>query len=220
MEAARIDFSEENAKIFQRAKEDFGLEVVSTQIKFNILKDEFEKVLTFHKMTDCKIAVISVLPVKNIFGGQKELLEFCKEANALSEKYNKEGIELCFHHHDFEFLIREYGMQIDILRKSLNIPFVIDTYWATKAGFPADILTKTLPKVKGYHLRDYGLKGAARKAKDFALGDGVIDFKRIIESGLNSVEYAVIEQNTTRPFEELKKSVDHIKKLGYEELLK
>lgn len=221
IEAARIEFDKTNAEICQRAKADFGIEVVSTQIKFNKLKNDIDKVLQFHKITDCKNAVISVLPTKAIVGGKSDLLEFCKDANKLGEKYRAEGIDLCFHHHDFEFLIRNYGVQIDILAKNLEIDFVIDTYWATKGGIPADSLTQRLEKVKGYHLRDYGLCGVKRKAKDFALGDGVIDFKKIIDEGIkNNVEYAVIEQNTKQPFDELKKSVEHIKTLGFESLLK
>ncbi|MFW5780858.1 MAG: sugar phosphate isomerase/epimerase family protein [Bacillota bacterium] len=221
IEAARIDFDQTNAEIFLKANADFGIEVVSTQIKFKKLKEDFDKVLQFHKKTNCKNAVISVLPTKSIVGSKEELLNFCKEANELGKKYRAEKIELCFHHHDFEFLQRDYGMQIDILEKNLETAFIIDTYWAAKGGIPADKLTDKLKKVKGYHLRDYGLCGVMRKAKDFALGDGVIDFKSIIEKGENqNVEYAVIEQNTKTPFDELKKSVEHIKTLGFGDLLK
>lgn len=221
IEAARIEFSSENAEIFKNAKEKYGTEVISTQIKFHILKDDFNSILDFHKKTSCKTAVISVLPTENIVGSHKALKEFCINANALGQRYAAEGISLCYHHHDFEFLKRGGEKQFDILSDNLEIGFIIDTYWATKGGFAADKLIKKLDgRVKGVHLRDYGLAGVSRKAADFALGDGVIDFSEVIESCLQSgVDYGAIEQKTKTPLTELAKSVKHLEMLGYKSLL-
>jgi sugar phosphate isomerase/epimerase len=221
IEAARIDFSSQNADIFCSAKEKYGTQVMSTQIKFPVLKDQFDDILDFHKKTDCKIAVISVLPTENILGGHDALKDFCAAANGLGKRYSDEGITLCYHHHDFEFLKRNGARQFNILTEKLEIGFVIDTYWATKGGFAADkLINKLSGRVKGVHLRDYGLVGVARKAADCALGDGVIDFAEVIEScKQNGVEYGAVEQKTKIPFEELQKSVNHIEQLGYGNLL-
>lgn len=222
IEAARIDFSADNAEVFCRAKEKYGTEVMSTQIKFHILKDDFNSVLDFHKKTDCKTAVISVLPTENILGSNKALEEFCKNANNLGKRYADEGITLCYHHHDFEFLKRNGTKKFDILSENLEIAFIIDTYWAVKSGFAVEKLLRMLSgRVKGVHLRDYGLVGVKRKAADFALGDGVIDFAEVIEScKQNGVAYGAIEQKTKTPFTELEKSVRHLDLSGYGELLK
>ncbi len=222
IEAARIEFSVDNAEIFCRAKEEYGTEVMSTQIKFHILKDEFDTILDFHKKTACKTAVISVLPTENILGNNKALEDFCGRANELGKRYADEGITLCYHHHDFEFLKRSGTKKFDILTDNLEIAFIIDTYWMVKSGFAVDKMLKMLSgRVKGVHLRDYGLVGVARKAADFALGDGVIDFAEVIEScKQNGVEYGAIEQKTKTPFSELEKSVKYIDSLGYGNLLK
>ena len=56
----------------------------------------------------------------------------------------------------------------------------------------------------------------AKKAKGFAVGEGVIDFAAVYESSKQAMaEYAVIEQNTDNPFEELKKSIDFLVKQGF-----
>lgn len=223
IEAARIEFNENTANIFKRASEDFETEVVSTQIKYGTLDGDFSNVLNFHKITGCKNAIISVLPTENIVGNNASLMQFCKKANILAIKYKDEGINLCYHHHDFEFIMRKEGIQFDILKEHLSedVKFIIDTYWATKGGFAADKLIESLnSRVKGVHLRDYALVGAARKAKDFALGGGVINFKEVIETGKKyNVEYGAIEQKTKIPMQELRKSVEYLVEKGYKELL-
>ena len=62
IEAARINFDDDDIKAFKKAKEQFGIEVVSAQIKPHILADEFDKCLKFLNETECKTAIISVLP--------------------------------------------------------------------------------------------------------------------------------------------------------------
>ncbi|MBQ9370061.1 MAG: sugar phosphate isomerase/epimerase, partial [Clostridia bacterium] len=226
IEAARINFDDEDIKAFKRAKEDFGIEVVSAQIKPNILHDEFDKCLKFLRETDCKTAIISVLPTKNIVGTDAELVEFCKWASELAKKYKAEGIQLCYHHHDFEFIRSGKGTRFDIIVENMSedMNFIIDTYWTTKAGINVEKMLERLSgRVRGVHLRDYALyrKFIGRNPANYALGDGVIDFNWIIEAAkANGVDYGAIEQNTKHPYSEIAKSVKHVQDIGYAEDLK
>lgn len=223
IEAARIEFNEQTASIFKKAKEELGTEIMSTQIKYHVLDKDFDNILKFHKLVECNTAIISVLPTENIVGSAKDLIEFCRKANNLASKYNDEGIDFCYHHHDFEFMIRKEGIQFNTLKEYLsdNVKFIIDTYWATKGGFAPDKIIESLKqRVKGVHLRDYGLTGFKRKVKDYALGGGIIDFDSIIKAcDKSGVEYAAIEQKTKTPFEDLQKSVAYLRKIGYGDYL-
>ncbi|HAE89254.1 MAG TPA: hypothetical protein DCG79_05275 [Clostridiales bacterium] len=226
IEAARINFDDTDIAAFKKAKEVFGIEVVSAQIKPNILHDEFDKCLKFLNETDCKTAIISVLPTKCIVGSDETLVEFCKWASELAKKYKEHGIQLCYHHHDFEFIRTKKGTRFDLIVENMSedMNFVIDTYWTTKAGINVEkLLDRLSGRVRGVHLRDYALyrKFIARKPSNYALGDGVIDFNWIIEAAKrNGVDYGAIEQNTPHPYSEIAKSVAHIKSIGYEEDLK
>ena len=223
IEAARINFDDTDIAAFKKAKEEFGIEVVSAQIKPNILADEFDKCLKFLNETDCKIAIISVLPTKNIIGTDEELVAFCKWASELAKKYKEHGIQLCYHHHDFEFIRTTKGTRFDIIAENMSedMNFVIDTYWTTKAGINVEKLLERLSgRVSGVHLRDYALyrKFIGRKPANYALGDGVIDFNWIIEAAnANGVVYGAIEQNTPHPYGEIAKSVKHLQTIGYGE---
>ena len=230
IEAARINFDDQDIKDFQKAKEQFGIEVISAQIKPHILADNFDKCLKFLKETDCKIAIISVLPTECIIGSDEKLIEFCKWASELAKKYKEHGIQLCYHHHDFEFIRatkKDFeGTRFDLIVENMSedMNFVIDTYWTTKAGINVERLLKRLKgRVRGVHLRDYALyrKFIGRNPANYALGDGVLDFKSIIDTCKEvGVDYGAIEQNTKHPYSEIAKSVAHVKKLGYEEDLK
>ena len=226
VEAARINFDDEDISAFKKAKEQYGIEVISAQIKPHILADEFDKCLKFLKETDCKIAIISVLPTECIIGSDEKLVEFCKWASELAKKYKEQGIQLCYHHHDFEFIRSGEGTRFDIIEKNMSedMNFVIDTYWTTKAGINVEVLLDRLSgRVSGVHLRDYALyrKFIGRNPANYALGDGVIDFNRIVEAAKKAgVTYGAIEQNTKHPYSEIAKSVAHVHKIGYGEDMK
>lgn len=226
IEAARINFDDADIEAFVKAKEAYGVEVVSAQIKPHILADEFDKCVKFLNATDCKIAIISVLPTECIVGKDEKLVEFCKWASELAKKYKEQGIQLCYHHHDFEFIRSGAGTRFDIIVENMSedMNFIIDTYWTTKAGINVEKMLERLSgRVRGIHLRDYALyrKFVGRNPANYALGDGVIDFNWIIEAAkANGVTYGAIEQNTKHPFSEIAKSVEHIKKIGYGEDMK
>ena len=226
IEAARINFDDADIAAFKKAKEQFGIEVVSAQIKPHILADEFDKCLKFLKETECTTAIISVLPTECIIGSDQKLVEFCKWASELAKKYKEHGIQLCYHHHDFEFIRSGAGTRFDIIVENMSedMNFVIDTYWTTKAGINVEkLLNRLSGRVRGVHLRDYALyrKFIGRNPSNYALGDGVIDFNWIIEAAkANGVDYGAIEQNTKHPYSEIAKSVAHIEKIGYGEDLK
>ena len=72
--------------------------------------------------------------------------------------------------------------------------------------------------IVGIHLRDitFYKKGLKVLSKDTEIGNGIIDFKKLITKTTN-VEYMVIEQKTKTPYESLKKSYDYIKENVYGE---
>ena len=226
VEAARINFDDEDIAAFKKAKEQFGIEVVSAQIKPHILADEFDKCMKFLRETECKTAIISVLPTECIIGSDEKLVEFCKWASELAKKYKEAGIQLCYHHHDFEFIRSGAGTRFDIIVENMSedMNFVIDTYWTTKAGINVEhLLNRLSGRVRGVHLRDYALyrKFVGRNPSNYALGDGVIDFNWIIEAAkANGVDYGAIEQNTKHPYSEIAKSEKHIREIGYGEEMK
>ena len=102
----------------------------------------------------------------------------------------------CYHHHDFEF--RHYGNDVglDLLLANTsaeNVGLELDTYWTARGGrSPQQTIADLKGRVKIVHLRDMRLQRKLFKLApvDCALGDGNLDFRRIVDSCVdNKVSY-------------------------------
>lgn len=199
--------------------------VGSTQISFDFLDRNRDWVLKFHQQLNCRLCSVSVLPFRVIVGKREQLLRFAEKLEALGHYYRERGLQLCFHHHDYEF--RHYGedLGLDLLLANTspeNVALELDTYWTARGGrSPQDVIRDQGGRVKVVHLRDLRLRWKHFKLKpiDCELGNGNLDFKRIVESCIASgVHYMAIEQATDTPFESVAESVKHLRQLGYDTL--
>ena len=201
--------------------------VGSSQITFDFLDKQRDWALKLHEQLDCRITSVSVLPFKVIRGTREHMLRFAEQLEALGAFYAGHGIQLCFHHHDFEF--RRYGddVGLDLLLANTtpqHVGLELDTYWVARGGrSPRDMIADLNGRVKVVHLRDLRLRqqllGLSLAPIDCALGQGNLDFRRIVDSCVEKgVQYMAIEQATDRPFEDVATSVAHLKQLGYDSL--
>jgi sugar phosphate isomerase/epimerase len=81
-------------------------------------------------------------------------------ANAFGRRCRDAGLQLCYHHHAFEFAPLEDGRTTgwDILLHELDpalVPFEFDVFWAAIAGLdPVSTLRALRGRVKQVHLKD------------------------------------------------------------------
>ena len=225
VELAYIKLERAEIDAVARACKSNSMTVGSTQITFDFLDKRRDWVLGFHQQLDCAITSVSVLPVRAIFGGRDSLLQFAERLEALGQYYQERGVQLCFHHHDFEF--RHYGDQVglDLLLDNTspkNVGLELDTYWVARGGRSAhEMIDDLAGRVQVVHLRDFALRRTlfGLAAGNAALGSGNLDFNRIVNSAVeHGVHYMAIEQATSAPFEQVASSVAHLKRLGYEAL--
>lgn len=225
VELAYIKLKPEEINAVERACQNYGITVGSSQITLDFLDRQRDWVLKFHEQLNCKLTSVSVLPWRVIYGKREHLLAFAEKLDTLGAYYRERGVQLCFHHHDFEF--RHYGddVGLDLLLENTspeNVGLELDTYWVARGGrSPADMIDDLDGRVKVVHLRDFKLqrKRLGLSPTDCALGEGNLDFSRIVDSCVaNDVHYMAIEQATDQPFEEVAKSVAHLKNIGYDAL--
>lgn len=225
VELAYIKLGKEEIDAVEMACNTQGIQVGSTQITFDFLDKNRDWVLRFHEQLGCTMTSVSVLPFRAIVGNRGQLLQFAEKLESLGEYFRERGLQLCFHHHDFEF--RHYGSDVglDLLLANTsaeNVGLELDTYWVARGGrSPHDMIADLDGRVKMVHLRDFRLqrKWFSLSPRDCALGDGNLDFSRIVNSCVaNNVCYMAIEQATDKPFEQVAQSVAHLKQLGFDEL--
>jgi len=208
------------------ASKKHAIDVGSSQITYDFLDKQRDWVLKFHlEQLSCENTSVSVLPGALIRADEQALLRFCEKLDGLGEYYRKRGLNLAFHHHDYEF--RRYGQQtgLDLIMNNTgndNVGLVIDTYWTQRGGkTPQQQIIDYAGRVKVIHLRDYSVqnKWFDMSPYDVELGQGNLDIEQIVESCKSSgVHYMAIEQSCKTPFDSIKTSAAYLHQLGYQGL--
>ena len=188
-EVARIDFTPENAARLKNLVDRYGIEISSIQVKPKYVFGAHESIIDFCKTVDCKRVVISMLPFGCILGKENKFYDFIKTLDKQYELYEKHGITLAYHHHNWEYVKLSNGKtrMDELLERTEKIKFVHDTYWTARCGIDPEIQIKRFGKrLLGVHLRDltHYAKGLDVLARDCAIGDGVIDFSRVIPAAV------------------------------------
>jgi sugar phosphate isomerase/epimerase len=214
LELAYYPFNVESIRLLKKYLDKYSMTVTSCQIKYQVIVKKFDEIISILKMIGCKYLAISVIPFRRLLMGTKGLHRLAKELNALGEKTRNNGIQLLFHHHNYEFIKFRNKLAFDILMEKLDtdsVQILSDTYWIKKGGFSClEFLEKHHGAIKALHLRGY------IHTSDSNLAENEIDFKEVIEYAINNnFYYAVIEQNTDRPLEELEKSINYVIDAGF-----
>lgn len=163
-----------------------------------------------------------MLPFDCILGSDEKFYSFVDSLDAQYEIYEKKGITLAYHHHNWEYITLENGKSRmeELLSRTKKIKFVHDTYWTARCGIdPVRQIEAFGSRLLGIHLRDltFGRRILDVLPRDCAIGRGVIDFSSVLRAAERaSAEYTVIEQNSDSPFEDIKFSLDTLNKLRSE----
>lgn len=130
-------------------------------------------------------------------------------ANAYGRQCRDAGLQLCYHHHSFEFGPLEDGRTTgwEILVHEFDrdlVKFEIDVFWAAIGGLdPVKTLQDLRGRVAQVHLKDLKAgtprhwdEGAVPPEAFKELGQGSLDMKRIIEvCAATGVEQCHVEQD-------------------------
>lgn len=220
LEIARIKFNRENALKVKVAIEEEGIVPVSIQVKPKDVFGHFDEVVEFCNITGCKNVVISMLPFECILGGEERFYKFIGSLDSWFDKYAECGLTLAYHHHNWEYVRLSNGKtrMAELLSKTERIKFVHDTYWTARSGVsPDDQIREFGSRLLGVHLRDLAFKKKLLDVvpHDTSIGSGVIDFSRVLYAAREvGCEYTVIEQKTDKPYEDIKISLENLRKIN------
>lgn len=146
--------------------------------------------------------------------------DLAKILTTLGKKCEAVGLKLLYHNHDFEFKKNEEGITpIKYLLEHTDpryVNFQMDLYWVTKAGADPVAYFKAYPgRFKLWHVKDMDKEG-----KFAPVGEGTIDFKRILnEKETSGMEKYFVEQDMTwdkKPLDVIKISHNGLKVMGFQ----
>ena len=160
-----------------------------------------------------------MLPFSCILGKEEKFYEFISRLDGLATEYEKAGITLAYHHHNWEYIRLSNGKtrMEELLSKTAKIKFVHDTYWTARCGIdPARQIRQLGNRLLGIHLRDltFGKRLLSVVPRDTYIGGGVIDFAAVLDAADEvGCTYTVIEQNSDTPYEDIGRSLENLNKI-------
>ncbi len=135
-----------------------------------------------------------------------------KQLNTFAALAKARGLKFAYHNHNFEFAKSDEGLPYHLLLENTDpslVAFELDCYWASFAGHdPLEILKEHGDRIRLLHLKD--------KAKDGEMapvGQGVIDFPKVLKMGKAAgvTNVFVEHDNPADPFASITQSLKYLR---------
>ncbi len=197
----------------------YGLEGASVHQGFDpdTTEEQYEAQIAFLKTLGVKYWGIPCMDKDNFLPGER-LIKTTQGLNTLGTRLIRNGMELCYHNHDYELEMYDGKCHLDRMFDTFDRCLVspeFDVCWLHYGGKdPASYIRKHGSYSKIIHLQDYKMDGKAMKFTP--LGEGVVDFLSIIDAIKGSrIEYLVYEKDDwyDDAFEDARKSIAYLKSI-------
>lgn len=186
---------------------ELNLEVCGIYEHFQNLTDETSKVYDYAKALNCNYLTsgLNLEKLKNDFA---ECVEFAKVACEIADKNR---MTICYHAHAHEFEKVDGECLLDKLFDAVpEMAFEADTAWIKTGGEDViGYMERYSDRIPLLHVKDIKADKTITE-----LGNGIIDFKPVIEFARKSqVEWVSYEQDTSEltPLESARISLDFLK---------
>ena len=148
-------------------------------------------------------------------GYVEHYLQVADDLNKAGEICKSAGIQLCYHNHDFEFILQDGKYPYQALLTHADPDLVkmeVDLYWLTKAKQDPMALFNQYPgRFPLWHIKDMNNKPDQMFTE---VGNGIIDFKSIFKGAKKAgLKYFFVEQDVCPgdPYDSITQSYNYIK---------
>lgn len=216
-----------NAKDFKALLDDIGLFSCMVGGSLSDLLANPGKIMEEGNILGTKV-IYAPTVVSEMRGTAEGYKGFAKIMNQVGEQISKEGFQLHYHSHAYEWLRFDCGKTgMDILADETNpefFYFMHDTHWLHSGGVnPAKVISRHKGRMTQVHFKDYNVDpeytfdiGIVNKL--FAeVGTGNLDWPEILKACRESnIEYYVVEQDKTKIdiFDSIKISLNNMRAWG------
>ncbi len=177
---------------------DLGLQVLTISAGRDNLLDQADDIVRRAQALQTKRATIWWAPCDS----RESTLRDAELFNTAGARMAKEGITLCYHHHEQELRNVFDGVRaLDLLLANTapeNVQFVLDIAWAAFGGEnPVRLIGQMKGRIASLHLKD--LSRLDERNHFTALGTGVVDVQGSVKAANEAnVLWMVVEQDKLR----------------------
>lgn len=190
---ANLQTAEEVAKAVDEA----GLKVCSAHVGIEQFETDLAGVMKKYETIGCENLIIPALPQarRENLAGWKSL---AKSINKIGKALKKNGFNLGYHNHAFEFNVIEKGLTgWDILLDETDKDLVqleLDVFWTVFGGrCPLCTIKKNADRLMSLHMKDMR---NANERKFASVGEGILDIPAIVKAGAKAkVPWYIVEQD-------------------------
>ena len=200
----------------KRALDDVGLKIVGTHVGIEALEKDINRVFDEQHALNSPTVIIPWMPEQR----RADAAGWKRAAQSLSPigaQCRERGLELCYHHHSFEFQHFNGKSGMDILLENAEpglVKIELDVYWLKHGGEdPVRFIQRVGGRAPLVHLKDM----AAGPERRFApVGAGTLDFESILAAMRESgARWGIVEQDQcydTPPIEAVRTSLENLRK--------
>lgn len=209
---------------YKRLLQENRLQMISYGASFEDLQGKLNTVVDNAKFYGAKYVMCSWVP----HNGETFTIDDAKKAVAVFNNAGKElaaqGIKFVYHAHGYEFQPYENGTFFDYMLKNMNPAYAnieMDVFWFKNSGQDPTAWLQRYPKrFLLLHLKDRehgspdNLVGKADDETNVVLGTGDVNIAAVMKAAKKAgVKYAFIEDESSRPEEQVPKSMTYLKSL-------
>ena len=210
---------------FRKMAEDLGMKVISSHSKVEaagVTLDNAKEMADAHAELGVEYCIQPW--VEEVDRNVEKYKKMVSDWNEVGQIMKNVGIQFGYHNHNFEFanldgVVPYYDIFLPEMDPDL-ITMEIDLYWVTKAGQdPVEMFNKYPGRFQLFHMKDMLNKNGIPfydviKDDICAVGEGVIDFKRILKAKkVAGMKYMFVEddnQGNGKPFEAIETSIRNL----------
>jgi sugar phosphate isomerase/epimerase len=202
------------AKAAGQLFKDLGLTVTSIHYFPIPNRDKVTEVLDILGAIDCQHLVTGA--GRDDFKTVDDIKRTCDAFNQAYALFSPHGVAVSIHNHWWEYLKvgDRYAYEYLFELTSPEIFFEVDTYWVKTAGVdPAGIVRSLGKRAPLLHIKD----GPAERGQPMqAIGDGVMDFRAIVDAANGNTEWMIVELDAcaTDMLTAVKRSYDYLTSEG------
>lgn len=202
--------------------DELGLGTAGCHVELTEWEADMDGILAFQQGLGTRhVAVSWVEPERR--RDEDAYLHMAESLRTIACRCREQGLQLVYHHHDFEFVrFRDrYALDLLLERVGPDLQVEVDVHWVARGGDdPVSYLRKVSDRCPLVHFKDLhpgwaGISDHADPRPFTEIGTGVIDFPAVAAAS-DRAEWWIVEQDFCRasPWESARQSLENLRSMG------